>query len=282
MINFLVKNNIISGEFKKNNERIIGKWKNGKPHGNIIHTKYDTLKNVILEYRGPYVESGFVKGKLSDNDKYFYEGDILKIENAYYKNGNGILTYKKINYHCTWEKDVIVNNVSFKIKNRNYTCTVDNRMNPIEGCLYFSEGSTFNGKFNNNILEGILNYNNGDKFIGKLQYNNGYELFIDEFNKNELEIDISLLEGIKTFKEGNIIKISGIFKLFYESCKRNSMVKILYKSGTVYEGSITTYEKTGKFLFLNGNKIIGNFSKNKMRGKIFYKNGCVFEGEFYF
>ena len=290
MKNFLIKNNIISGKFKKNNETIVGKWKDGIPHGNIIHTKYDNLKKVILEYRGPFVESGFTKGSLSDNRTYFYEGGILKTENGYYKNGHGVMYYNNVNYCATWEKDKIIGNVSFKIDNKNYMCTVDDHMNPIEGNLYLPDESVFNGKFNYNQLKGTLKFKNGDEFTGKFKYTNGYEFVGEDIKNNnpkklnpkeDIDYDfpnnriiksslLILIEGKKTFKDGNILEISGKF---------NSQLKILYKNGTIYEGYIDNYEQKGKFLCLNGDKIVGYFYESGIRGTIFYENGDVFEGK---
>ena len=130
---------------------------------------------------------------------------------------------------------------------------------------------------------GIIDYQNGDKYIGerKNKINEGYGIFINSNgDKYEGEFKNGNLEGYGIYYSSNRDKYEGEFKN-----NKFDGYGIYYSSnGDKYEGEFKNnkFDGSGIFYSSNGDKYGGEFINGKCEGfGIFYiLNGNKFEGKF--
>ena len=196
-----------------------------------------------------------------------YKGDIKKIENHF-----KLCAFLK--YKCIFcDENILRIKLKEHVENK---CKI--------GIINYENGNKYIGEKKNRIKEGygIYYYSNGDKYEGEWKNDkcNGYGiLYLLNGNKYEGEWKNDKYNGYGSFYMSNGNKYEG--ELLNNNC--NGYGIFYLSNGDKYEGEWkdNKLEGYGIYYCSNGDKYNGEFKDNKLNGYgiYYYSNGGKYEGE---
>ncbi len=186
-MNYLIKNNYITGTVIEDNVEIVANWINGYPIGNIT-AKYETKHPCIdkAEYFGAFLEEGSTGyGIIKYNKSYRFEGYVTKRNNRYIPFGKGIFyifNYQcdsnreymlgtriseekcRYSYECDWDDFTLIGKIKYKEYNTSNQALLEIKNVKIFNLILLLNEVLFDGKIYND---------DNSYFIGKIGMKSG-------------------------------------------------------------------------------------------------------------